>query len=315
MRKSTETISASAIGIFRALPGRWREHLKILMNSAGHAPGWVQYLRAKRLATGAKRLDLISTQLAEMMAWGGIERLSGAHCLEFGSGHLLSEALVYHLAGAREVVAVDYFPILQPAEVSVACRGVDPEKIVATLGRYDTPDNVQARLMGLLRRRDWSLEGLAELGISYIAPFDAARGPLDRAFDVITSTSVLEHVPVSAANPIFSNLFAMLRPDGTMIHRIHVEDHRDFHREPFAFLAANTDWTEADCDRRGNRLRPSDWQRIADELELAFVTMKVLPGDPSKLPSAIDPSLSAYDVKDLSAAGVILGVRRQTVNS
>jgi SAM-dependent methyltransferase len=313
MNNPAEILSACATGIFRALPGRWREHLKILTKSAGHAPGWVQHLRARRLATGAKRLDLISTQVADSMAWGGVERLSGARCLEFGSGHLLSEALVYHLAGAQEVVSVDYFPILQSAEVSVACRGADPEKIVAALGRFDTPENVRARLRNLLRRKDWSLEGLAELGISYIAPFDAAQGPLDRTFDVITSTSVLEHVPIGAASPIISNLFAMLRPDGAMIHRIHVEDHRDFHREPFAFLAADTDWTEADCDRRGNRLRPTDWQRIAGQLEPAFVTTKILPGDPSKLPATIDPSLGAYDVKDLSASGVILGVRRESV--
>ena len=47
-----------------------------------------------------------------------------------------------------------------------------------------------------------------------------------------------------------------------MVHNIHLEDHRDIDGAPFAFLAADTDWTEADYDSRGNRLRASDWVRI-----------------------------------------------------
>lgn len=311
MSRFASAIAAPAVATFRALPGGWRERIKIAAGMAGHAPGWAQRLRARRLAAGVKRLDVASETLAGLLSQGGIKRLAGARCLEFGSGHLLSEALAYHLAGARRVVAVDYFPILQARELPLVCRGADPERIVAALGRFDSPGNVRARLAALMARKDWSLDRLAGLGISYVAPYDAARSPLDRgAFDVISSVSVLEHVPISAAEPILTNLFAMLGPGGTMVHAIHLEDHRDFRRDPFAFFAADTDWTQADCDRRGNRLRPSDWRGMAGALDAAAVDALVTRSEPSKLPDRIDPVLARYDRADLAAAGVVLTVRR-----
>jgi SAM-dependent methyltransferase len=311
MSRIANALAAPAVTAFRALPGRWRERIKIACGVAGHAPAWAQRLRARRLAADVKRLDHASMALAHILARAGVERLRDTRCLEFGSGHLLSEALAYHLAGARQIVAVDYFPILQADSLHLVCRDADPEKVVEALARFDSPVDVRTRLDALLARRDWSLQGLSELGISYVAPHDVARSPLGyEGFDVITSNSVLEHVPARDAPAILRNLFEMLAPHGVMSHGIHLEDHRDFAREPFAFLAADTDWTEEDCDRRGNRLRPSDWQRLVRDLQPASIEVLVQPGNPSKLPSILDTGFRCSDPADLSAAGLALTVRK-----
>lgn len=164
-----------------------RERFKAALGALGHEPGWAHRLRARNLAQTRKRLDVLVEAIVERLELAQFRSFAGAACLEFGSGHLLSEALIYHLAASP-------------------------------------------------------LAG--------------------ESFDLILSLSVLEHVPPAVAPALLTNLLAMLRPGGTMVHNIHLEDHRDIDGAPFAFLAADTDWTEADYDSRGNRLRASDWVRI-----------------------------------------------------
>lgn len=309
-----DRLRAAALAGFRALPPRWRERLKGALGALGHAPGWAQRLRARELAATTKRLDNWAQPLSNMLRTAGVTSLRGASCLEFGSGHLLAEPLLYHLVGARRVVAVDYFPILQEGLLSAVCAGVDEEALVATLAPFEAPEAVRARYHALVARRDWSLAGLTELGIAYRAPYDAAAGPLPgESFDLIASCSVLEHVPAGAAAPILANLAAMLAPGGTMLHAIHLEDHRDFEGAPFAFLAADTDWTEADADKRGNRLRASDWLRIARAVPGAEIVAAKPEIRETALPARLDPRFACYDPDDLRTSHLVLALRRPGV--
>lgn len=303
-------LRSAALAGFRALPPRWRERLKGALGALGHAPGWAQRLRARELAATTKRLDHWAQPLVALLRTAGVPSLRGASCLEFGSGHLLAEPLLYHLLGARRVVAVDYFPILQEGLLSAVCAGVDEEALIATLAPFEAPEAVRARYHALLARRDWSLAGLSELGIAYRAPYDAAAGPLPgESFDLILSCSVLEHVPVGAAASILANLAAMLAPGGTMLHAIHLEDHRDFEDAPFGFLAADTDWTD-DADQRGNRLRASDWLRIAGAVPgVEIVAAKPEIRD-AALPARLDPRFAGYDPDDLRTSHLVLALRK-----
>ena len=305
-----------AIAGFRLLPPRWRERLKDAVGALGHAPGWAQSWRARQLAEGAKRLDQWAPNLAAMLRTAGVRSLDGRACLEFGSGHLLTEPLLHHLLGARRAVAVDYFPILETGVVRSVCTGVDEDALVAALQPFAPADRIRARYRALLAREDWSLAGLAELGLSYVAPFDAAKGPLEReAFDLIASTSVLEHVPVADAASILASLAAMLKPGGVMVHAIHLEDHRDFQNAPLAFLAADTDWSEADADRRGNRLRGSDWMRMAKDLDGTEVVAADAHVSATELPASLDPRLAAYDRDDLKVGSLVIAIRKQGVEA
>jgi SAM-dependent methyltransferase len=302
----------TAAAALRRLPPHWRERLKKFAGALGHEPGWAQRFRARRLAGSTKRLDRLAPEIASLLHGGGITRLTGASCLEFGSGHLLAEPLIYHIAGARRVVAVDYFPIIQERDLGLVRQGAEIEALVSALASFDDPTAVRRRAEAMLARTDWSLDSLRELGISYVAPYDASAGPLEvDAFDLIASVSVLEHVPAAEAQTILQTLFAMLAPNGTMVHAIHLEDHRDFERTPLAFLAADSDWREEDHDQRGNRLRASDWLRLAEKLPSALLTgvHKSIRADVS-LPASIDPKFSTYDREDLRVGGLVLGLRR-----
>jgi SAM-dependent methyltransferase len=246
-----------------------------------------------------------------MLDTAGVTSLRGAACLEFGSGHLLTEPLLQHLLGAKRAVAVDYFPILQPGPVAVACRGVDEDALAGALGGLEEAELLRSRFRALATRQDWSLSALAGLGIAYVAPYDAAAGPLPggERFDLIASCSVLEHVPREAAGAILRNLAAMLKPGGVMVHAIHLEDHRDFARAPFAFLAADTDWTGADADRRGNRLRARDWVALAQGVPGVEIAAAETEIRDVALPARLDAALAGYKPDELRVKRLVLALR------
>jgi hypothetical protein len=53
---------------------------------------------------------------------------------------------------------------------------------------------------------------------------------------------------------LLNNIHADLNPGGTMIHSIHLEDHRDIKNDPFGFLAIpSNDYPASLQSARGNR--------------------------------------------------------------
>ena len=311
MPQVADSLADLASRCLRSLPPRWRERVKNGLGALGHAPGWAHRLRASRLARAGKRLDRSAGAVAAMLATARIQSLRGAACLEFGSGHLLSEAFVYHLLGAARVVAVDRFPLLQESRVGAVFEEVDEEALVASLAPFAAPGEVRERYRLLAGRRDWNLAALAALGITYRAPYDAAQGALhDERFDLIASCAVLEHVPGERAPAILAGLAAMLAPGGTMVHAVHLEDHRDIAGAPFAFLEAGTDWTPFDADTRGNRLRASDWLRMARALpgtELVAAASEVAA---TGVPAQLDSNLASYAPDDLRTRHLTFALRR-----
>jgi hypothetical protein len=308
--------AAAAAFLLRSLPPGVRERFKVALGALGHEPGWAHRLRARNLAQTRKRLDVLVEAIVERLELARFRSFAGAACLEFGSGHLLSEALIYHLAGAARTVAIDHYRILQEAEVPRALDGIDGDALVRALARWDDPAAIRARLDALKARTDWTLAGLRGIGIDYVAPYDLAASSLaGESFDLISSLSVLEHVPPAVAPALLTNLLAMLRPGGTMVHNIHLEDHRDIDGAPFAFLAADTDWTEADYDSRGNRLRASDWVRMAAAIPGTAVTrVEPLFRAGALLPPDIDLAFRSYDSADLRTSRIILVVHSSVLN-
>lgn len=281
------------------------------MGALGHEPGWAQRLRARRLAETTKRLDLWAPHTARLLRAAGLTSLNGRDCLEYGSGHLLTEPLLYHLLGARRVVAADHFPILDQSVIGAVWEGVDDDALVDALEEFEPADAIRGRLRDVRALGRPRLADLAPLGISYVAPFDAARSALDGAgFDAILSCSVLEHVPADQALSILGGLAALLKPGGVMAHAIHLEDHRDFADAPFAFLAAGTDWTPAHSDTRGNRLRASQWMGLARSVPDLEVTAAQAEIRDVTLPP-LDPRFAALDGHDLRTKSLVLAARRR----
>jgi hypothetical protein len=293
-------------------PGLRREKLKQLIGALGHEPGWAQKIRAELLAKGNRRADRVTGHAVTLAKRAGMGTLAGLRIMEFGLGHLLSVPVVYWLAGAREVVATDYYAILDLSASRRALLRADTATLIGKLAEIAEPTEIEARLRALLAMKRWTLSQLEELGIRYVAPLDASRPiPSLGSFDCVSSTSVMEHVPTATAGDILSNLHDRLVPGGAQIHNIHLEDHRDLRRAPFGFLGADDDYKDGQCDSRGNRLRASDWMAIARtvpgaQVEAAGGRVK----RDAVLPEPLDAKFAGYAADDLKTATMLLLLRR-----
>ena len=148
--------------------------------------------------------------------------------------------------------------------------------------------------------------------VSYLAPHDMSLSGVDAKVDFIHSVSVLEHLPVPAAVPILENLLASLKPGGAMIHEIDLCDHLDMENEPLAFLEAGNDYDpQSDFDRRGNRLRRSDWLAMLDSLPGTKTTILYERQQRAEhIPSALQPEFAARPGSDLRTSWMGVLTRR-----
>ena len=268
---------------------------------------------AAQLARTTKRLDQCAAQLAHVLHLSGDVRLEGARCLELGSGWVLSHALVCHLLGARRVLAVDVERAARFDSLRPAIASAPPALVRDLLAPFTDHAAVRARLDRLRSIRRFDQGTLAELGIEYRAPVDLAREQLADSFDVIYSLSVLEHVPVADVATLLANLTRQLAPGGTMLHLIHLEDHRDIARDPFAFLRARAQpFSPVEQTERGNRLRASSWLEAFTAVpDLQTRVLWSWQRNDSPLPGAIDPAVRYRDEADLRTSHLGIAARRE----
>jgi SAM-dependent methyltransferase len=258
------------------------------------------------LGSTSKRLDLCSAQMAHMLHLADHAPLHGKVCLEIGCGWILTHALVCHLLGAERVIATDIEAMARPRYLPTAIRGAVPYIVRDVLSPFTPHPEVRARLDRLLKIEHFDFDVLQGLGIEYVAPVDLARESLGRPVDFIYSLSVLEHVPVDDVAPLLRHLVADLRPGGTMIHAIHLEDHRGIADAPFTFLAEPAaSYGAREQTLHGNRLRRSEWRRLFDELEdfesRFLYEFRRLDKD---LPPQIDGAVTHEDEDDLRVSHV-----------
>jgi SAM-dependent methyltransferase len=258
-------------------------------------------LHAAALARGPRRLDLCAAQFAHLLHLSGDLSLQGARCLELGSGWVLTHALVCHLLGAARVVAVDVEALARPRSLAVAVRTASAAIIRDLLAPFSSHAEVRSRLKRLLGIRHFDHAVLEELGITYIAPIDLATTQLEQRFDLIYSLSVLEHVPTSQVSALLTSLRRHLAPNGAMLHAIHLEDHRDFANDPFAFLSIPSHaFTPAEQSDRGNRLRSSSWMEALEATPgLSHRVLWSWQRNDRPLPKMIDQAIRYRDEVDL----------------
>ncbi len=256
---------------------------------------------ALELATGSKRLDLCAAQIAHLFHLAEPPPLQGKVCLEVGCGWILTHAIVCHLLGAEKVIASDVAPMAHPSYIRTAVRRAVPYIVRDVLSPFCDHGEIRRRLDHLLSIDVFTFEILEELGIEYVGSIDLARRRLDVGVDFIYSLSVLEHVPVEDLPALLRNLTADLEPGGTMIHAIHLEDHRDIRNRPFPFLAEPASGYGRDQQtEHGNRIRRSEWRRLFDQvagLESRFIYQ--FSRRDKELPDRIDPQVAHQGEADL----------------
>jgi SAM-dependent methyltransferase len=163
---------------------------------------------------------------------------------EIGSGASPYAAVRFLLEGTRRFVANDISPVGAAFDAALI------QEMRPFLSTVAPP---LARELDRLKRPNpdgtVSIEGLE---ICAGVPFEEA--PVDGQFDLIFSTSVLEHV--KRPREVVQRMWQLLKPGAYAWHSIDLRDHRDFSR-PLGFLELSEhDYAAIDTE---NRLRASDW--------------------------------------------------------
>ena len=273
--------------------------------------------KARKLAATTKRLDICAAQLAQVLSLADHAPLSGKTCLEIGSGWVLSHAIVFHLLGAKRVLACDIAPLAHPKHLSLAIGRAIPSFVRDILSPFEDHDLIRSRLQCLRSISHFDFKALNRIGIEYVAPIDLAKSRLGVSFDFVYSNSVLEHVPQDDIRGLLENLLHDLTPGGTMIHSIHLEDHGDIDRRPFDFLELPTSayprWRQTNT---GNRIRASVWNEIfgniANSQTRSIYSFK---RTDVELPAQIDKSIEYSDEQDLRTTHLGVFTRKDSSSS
>jgi len=255
--------------------------------------------KAARLAGSSKRLDICASQMASCFHLARHPSIEGKICLEVGAGWVLTHSLICYLLGAKRVIATDLTACAKPEMLSIAINQAIESISRDILTPFTDYSAIRCRLDRLKRIDSFDFDALSELGISYISPLDLAKDSLPYKVDFIYSNSVLEHVPVQDAEKLLWNLNDCLNPAGSMIHCIHLEDHKNSRSAPFDFLdIPRSEYTEIHQGERGNRIRVGQWTKIFESLENSSTsTIYSHSRSDVALPRTIDSSI-CYKLED-----------------
>lgn len=252
--------------LFRTIPPSWRSGLKRILGAQGHGQSSVDWLTARKDATGKKRLDRALDGLLSTLGQQTAEHIAGKVCIDFGAGYVPTDGVCLWLLGASEVHGVDYNDIAKPREIARAVRAADFGRVQSRLQALQLDPGWRGRLD---RLRSWAQAGDHELppGYSYVAPADVIESPsLLPTFDVLVSASVLEHIPPSRITALLDALKSRQNDRAMQVHRVDLRDHRDFDNDPYGFLDPSRQFdAESEADSRGNGMTLSDWTALLAE--------------------------------------------------
>jgi Methyltransferase domain len=301
-------LSDFVVSAFRLLPARFREQLKAKVGAAGHTASVVDAWRARRLARTWKRPDAVVVDMLEILDGIGRKSLNGCRVMDFGSGILPADAFGYSMFGASEVHAVDYTPLYQDRAFRNYVAQGDWRQFLPPL----TERCGQSAAEDWLRRVSLAIDDKGSqwfhhVGLRYVAPFDLLKdAPPAPSYDLIASRSTMEHVSEDLAAAMVARMAQLVAPGGAMHHHIHLDDHRDISGNPYAFLSADDDYSPAQHDTRGNRLRASDWRRIFAQVHCFTCKETLLFKSSAFLPNVLAPRFRDYDPDDLRVTAYIV---------
>jgi cyclopropane fatty-acyl-phospholipid synthase-like methyltransferase len=268
--------------------------------------------QAIQLAGTSKRIDICAAQFAHILHLSNHSSLEDKVCLELGAGWVLSHALICYLLGAKKVIATDIVPFAQPEVLSLSLKNAIASLPRDLLAPFSDHSRIRERYDRLLSIRKFSFDELKKIGIDYKSPVDFAKGELGDSIDFIYSFSVLEHVPNDDVSTLLHNLAGALNHNGTMIHCIHLEDHKNFGQYPFDFLKIPNDQYSRELEaKRGNRIRYSGWERVFSNLKSIKIDFiyRYYRRDKA-LPDGIDHSISYLDEDDLRTSHLGVYVKK-----
>lgn len=159
----------------------------------------------------------------EMLKTVGFD-IRGKVVLELGTGWQPVIPLLFHLAGAKNIILLDSERLLDVRLFAETRRNlVAYKELLATRLGIDA-GQVERTLNAACPNR--LAESLSQFGMTYLAPCDAgATGLPDESVDIVVSRAVLEHIPPQIIEGLFREFHRILKADGRMCHIIDNSDH------------------------------------------------------------------------------------------
>lgn len=228
-------------------------------------------LRAWRVRKGRtvgssyeRKSRALLAQFEFFMSSIGEDAIRDQSVVEVGPGDTVSLAPLFIAAGARRYVAIDRFlgdvTSDEAYELFRSVAALAPKRLAQRLAGLRLSS--QAQWTKFLKQDE--RVRLSYQGIEQGAPVEAAEA------DLILSFNVCEHL--SDVRAAFTNMTALLAPQGRMIHRIDYGPHDIWahYENPLAFLTVPGSVWRLMSSGRGcpNRVRHAEYLALARELGL-----------------------------------------------
>lgn len=298
--------------MYRSLPASVRAFLRRYLGAVGHSRSILDGLRAKKVAAGKKRLDRSLGHFVEVVGVQFARNLVDKDCIDFGAGYVPTDSVSMWLLGAKSVTAVDYNAIASFGYLLMAIRSADFRQVERVLGGVEPGYDWRKRLAELRRAASrGSVDQLLQVvPLKYIAPLDVISDPEEMPkYDVLWSTSVLEHISPSALPLLLKEVTRRGRAGAVQIHRIDLRDHLDPVSAPYGFLDPSSGFdAEAQADERGNAMNVAAWESFLERapdlgLRVSAVTegrVELLPRDPRSGEPLLDRVADFVTVSNVS---------------
>jgi SAM-dependent methyltransferase len=195
---------------------------------------------------------------------------SETHFFEFGAGWDLVIPLTYYILGVGRQTVVDVSKNIRLELVNDSIQ-----KFVRLRKDVSRILNREVKLDTAPIRNNRDL--LHRYGITYLAPYHARNCLLPSgAFDFISNTSTIEHIPESDLYDVLKDCRRLLKPDGIMSCHIDLRDHYSYFDRRIShynFLKfSEPAWRLANSPLHfQNRLRSGDYEEIVRKVGFEIV--------------------------------------------
>lgn len=292
----------------------------LVQNAIVHLPRHeeINYLLQRRVS---RRLPMRWELMLKKVAWadrhlGALRRfgpdrpIDELRLLEMGAGWDLVVPLSLWMCGVERQVVMDVSPHvrLELLNDALARLGGAPHAVVERLEAFVRPvDPTPVDSLDELRRR---------YGIDYRAPVDGRSTPFeDGAFDAVTSSDTLEHIPWDVLGPVLVELRRLLAADGVVSHLIDMMDHYRY-IDPsitvYNFLKfSDRTWSALNSPiEPQNRLRLPDYRALMRRAGFRILTEQVQRPTAENLEHlrsmGLAPRFRDHELDDLGAKAVLM---------
>ncbi len=240
--------------------------------------------------------------------------LKGVH-LDFGTGWHPTIPLLYYSLGTPRQHLFDLVPVMNgemaqgtvKTFLDIVNQPGFPQR--ADLGRLPPPS------VG----PDWR-KYLADLGMTYSAPYAQSFPSLAGGIDVVTCTQVLLHIPRDPMRWCFSEIYKSLKPGGYFLSTVHLKDlyaNMQSGLSKYNHLRYSPEswerWVNSPL-MSFNRFKAPDYRQFLEEAKFDIVRFDIEPGTKADLEeldrTSIDRYFSGYSRDELAATHLFFVARK-----